>query len=43
MHVSLNMSQETDVSEQDDRMDGSFGSFGKPDCGKLAIIVLRVQ
>ncbi|KAM0698173.1 hypothetical protein Q7P36_001637 [Cladosporium allicinum] len=25
------MSQEADVSEQDDRTDGSFGSFGKPE------------
>jgi hypothetical protein len=37
------MSQETDVSKQDDRTDGSFGSFGKPNSGKLAIIVLGAQ
>jgi hypothetical protein len=43
MHVSPNMSQEADVSEQDDRTDGSFGSFGKPNGGKLAIIMLDVQ
>jgi hypothetical protein len=39
MHVSPNMSQ---VSEKDDRTNGSFGSFGKPSFGKLVIIVLRV-
>jgi hypothetical protein len=39
MHVSPNMSQ---MSEKDDRTNGSFGSFGKPSFGKLAIIVLRV-